>query len=252
MKLSDQQTNDIIQFIEDNYSGYFITLQLPPALKTPSKDITEEFFTYVLTKFEKHLQGGSEAWIKHPYSFMGFYENLFEQGTYHLHILGNFINPKTNKRVPIEEMNKAMEKANRHFMRRYKQIYGLDCDIQLAISKKAVSIYCTKELIFKGFVDSDRILISDLLFKPQTTKYKAPKKRQTKARLAQKTIKHSYERIAYKNKLSSKYPVQMLKHSKYRTFNTIKKYKPSAQELEQKALISNYNKIKIKAMRTDQ
>ena len=252
MKLTDQQTDDIIHFIEDNYSGYFITIQLPPALKSLNKDIIEEYIKYVLTKFEKHLQGGSEDWIKHPYHFIGFYENLFEQGTYHIHILGSFINPKTNERLPIEKIQIAMEKASKHLKAHYKQKYGLDYDIQLVRDVYAASKYCIKELIFKGFVDSDRILISDLLFKPRTIKYKAPKKRQTKARLKQKTIKHSYERIAYKNQLSSEYPVQMLKHSKYRSFIKIKKHKPSAQELEQKALISNYNKIRIKAMQPDQ
>jgi hypothetical protein len=247
MKLSKQEQNKIINFITDNYSGYFITLQLPPALKTRSKDITEQYFKYILSKFEKHLQGGSEAWIKHPYSFMGFYENLFEQGTYHLHILGSFINPKTNKRVPIEEMNKAIEKANRHFMRRYKQIYGLDYDIQLARNMKKTSKYCIKELIFKGFVDSDRILISDLLF-IHNTKYKNPKKRQTKARLKHKTTNQDYARLNIKYKISIKYSVQMVKDSKYNAWTKTRKRKPSEQELQQKAMNSIYNKNRINTM----
>lgn len=252
MRLTDQEKNQIIQFIIDNCSGYFITIQLPPALKSRDKKITEEYFTYVLTKFEKHLQSGSNRWIKEPYRFMGFYENRFEQGAYHLHILGNFINPKTNERITLEKMNNAMEKASNHLMNRYNQKYGLDYDIQLIGNIYKTSEYCIKELIFKGFVDSDRILISDLLFKPQSPKYKDPKKRQTKARLKQKTINHSYDRIAFKSKLSTKYPVQMIKHSKYRTFIKISKQKPSAQELEQKAFISNYNQTKIKAMRPEQ
>ena len=246
MKLNDQQKDEIIQFIEDNYSGYFITIQLPPALKSLSLDITEKYLTYVLRKFEKHSQAGNEDWIKHPYRFIGFYENLFGQGTYHIHILGSFINPKTNERLPTEKIRNAMEKANKHLMKRYKLLNGLDDDIQLVKNMYKASDYCIKELIFQGFVDSDRILISDLLFKPRTKKYKDPKKRQTKARLKQKAIKHSYERIAYKNKLSSKYPTQMLKHSKHRAFIKIRKHKPSEKELEQKALISSQNTMRIK------
>ena len=246
MKLNKQQKDEIIQFIADNYSGYFITIQLPPAFKSLSLDITEKYLAYVLRKFEKHSQYGNEEWIKHHCRFMGFYENLFGQGTYHVHILGSFIDSKTKERIPLEKMYNAMEKANKHFTDRYGSKYGLDYDIQLVRNMYKVSDYCIKELIFKGFVDSDRILISDLLFQPRTTKYKDPKKRQTKARLKQKAIKHSYERIAYKNKLSSKYPTQMLKHSKHRAFIKIRKHTPSEQELEQKALISSQNKIRIK------
>ena len=247
MKLNDQQKNEIIQFIADNYSGYFISIQLPLALRSQDKDLTEEYFKYILIKFEKHLQGGSENWIKHPYSFIGFYENLFEQGTYHLHILGNFINPLTNERIPLEKMYQAMKKANKHFVKHYKQMHDLEYDIQLARSMYNVSDYCIKELIFKGFVDSDRILISDLLFTRHTT-YNNPQKIQVRPK--HKIIKHSYERIAIKHTLSIKYPVQMVKNSKFRTFIKTQKHKPSEQELEQKALISSQNKIRIEEYST--
>ena len=52
MKLNKQQKNEIIQFIADNYSGYFISLQLPLILKTVNKDKAEEYFKDFLYKFE--------------------------------------------------------------------------------------------------------------------------------------------------------------------------------------------------------
>ena len=240
MKYKYENLKEIWQFVNNNFSGYFISLQLPLVLKTVNKDKAEEYFKNFLSKFEKHLQGGSENWIKHPCIFIGFYENKFEQGTYHLHILGSFINPKTNDRIKFEKMYRAAEKANNIFMKRYKQ--KIDYDIQTVKNMPRTSRYCTKELIFKGFVDSDRITTSEILF----DYHKKTKKRNTKARQKQKTINNSYERNSFKGTLSTKYSVQMIKHSKYRTFSKIKKHKPPAQELEQKALISNYNKIRIK------
>lgn len=203
---------EIRKFIENNYSGYFISIQLPLALKNQNLYITDKHFKYILAKFEKYLQGGSEDWIRHLYNFMGFYENKFEQGTFHLHILGSFINPLTNERIPLEEMYNAMEKANDKLKKRFDLRQGLEYDIELVNDMPKTSKYCTKELIYKGFVDSDRITTAEIMFNP----HKKSHKRQTPARLKQKRLNNDYSKattrfMIYK-KLSTKYPATLIKN----------------------------------------
>lgn len=237
---------EIRRFIENNHSGYFISLQLPIALKSKKLDLVDRYFKYVLSKFQKHLQGGSENWINHLYSFMGFYENRFGQATYHLHILGNFINPLTNERIPLEEMCKAMEKANNKLIKKYKLRQGLEYDIQLVNDMPKTSKYCTKELIYKGFVDSDRITTAEIMF----DHHRKTHKRLTKARLKQKHINKTYPKATTRSKihgkLSTKFAVTLIEKSKYPAWSQYKKHEPTEYELQQKAIISRYNRTKIK------
>lgn len=236
----------IYTFIKENYNGYFISIQLPIALRNRKRHIVEKYLKYVLSKFEKHLQGGSKAWIKHPYRFIGFYENHFEQTTWHIHLLGSFINPLTNERIPLEKMYDAMEKANNKFIRRYKTRYGLEYDIQLVNSIPRTFIYCTKELLFKGFLESDRIISSEILFEYHKKTHKRP----TKARLKQKHINNTCPKATTRStiheRLSYKYQVTSIEKSKYHAWSQYKKQKPTEIELQQKAIISRYNRIKIK------
>ena len=197
----DKEQKDILKFIEDNYTGYFISIQLPFALRNYDLSQTEHFFKYILSKFEKHLQGGSKAWIKHPYRFIGFYENKFDQGTWHIHILGSFTNPCTGAHIGLDEMDVALGKANKKLMKRYKLRQGIEYDIQIANSMPKVSKYCTKELMFKGFVDSDRITTSEILFDYHKKPHKRKKKR---------LINRTYTRTEIKQKLSQKYIVKNL------------------------------------------
>lgn len=242
---------EIRKFIEQNHSGYFISIQLPLALKSNRLDITDQHFKYILSKFEKHLQGGSTSWIKHLYNFIGFYENRFEQGTYHLHILGSFINPLTNARIPIEEMHRAMEKANNQLVNRYDLKHGLEYDIQIVNNMPKTSKYCTKELIYKGFVDSDRITTAAIMFDP----HKKPHKRLSKARQRQKQINNMYSakartRSAICETLSTKYPVMLIERSQYRAWSQYKTHAPTEYDLQQKAENSRRNKIRIQKYNT--
>lgn len=237
---------EIRKFVENNYSGYFISLQLPIPLKSENLDESDRYLKYFLGKFQKHVQYGNENWIKHILDFMGFYENRFGQGTFHLHILGSFINPLTNERIPLEEMCKAMEKANEKLKKRYNVRQGIEYDIQPANNMPKTSNYCTKELIYKGFVDSDRITTAKIMFDPR----KKPHKRLTQARLKQKHINNTYPKATTRStiyeRLSSKYQVTVIERSKYHAWSQYKKQEPTEIELQQKAIISRYNRIKIK------
>lgn len=194
---------EILKFIEENYTGYFISIQLPFALKTYDLSQTEQYFKYILSKFEKHLQGGSNAWIKHPHRFIGFYENGFGQKTWHIHILGSFINPCCDARIGLDEMYAALGKANDKLMKRYNLRQGMEYDIQIANNISKISKYCTKELLYRGFIDSDRITTSEILF----DYHKKPPKRKTPARKRQIRINRSCDKQNIKQILSSKYCV---------------------------------------------
>lgn len=199
--------DDIYNQIPHDTPLFFITINLPYSLKTYDLCRFTTLMRYLLSKFEKHLQGGATSWINHPYMFYAFYENNKGKEPWHIHILAPFINPITNTQLSLNFVERCFERANNIFKRHTKRNRGVDYDIQLVpySNTRNTINYCTKELYFDGTLHTERI------YTPETLFYKHKTKKRARTRLP-KPIRKMRAPEDLIQILSIKYTIQREKH----------------------------------------
>ena len=145
-----------------------ITIQLHWAQKTRSIKEFETHIWFYMKSLEKALLG--RRWNKHPYPFMLFYENGKDRAEYgghiyanpeeqqkkkntkkpwHAHVLFNATNPLIGQKLTQEQLEEAIEQANRAYRSYFHRIKSPNIHITMLETPESVqrtASYCTKEL----------------------------------------------------------------------------------------------------------
>ena len=132
----------------------FMTIQLPDNLKTEKVHQSKEYLRRVMSYFERQLLG--REWINYQLPFVCFMEQGVS-GSWHYHVLFN-----QGKFRPWH-LWLALDNTLKRFG---WPGYCMHLDIMNADKKKVIS-YCFKQVKVNihGHFDSDRLILSDELFK---------------------------------------------------------------------------------------
>lgn len=153
--------------------SHFLTIHVPLCQKTTNINTALKQISFILRRFEKHLISRNR-WYNKFSDFIMVIESG-QSGTYHYHILGNFINPQTNNTFSEQDIQNALFSTNSLFKQKFQTDADLDYvlkPIQTQQYLLNLAKYITKQLTKYNF--SDRFWPAVLLFDSDKCKSFAP------------------------------------------------------------------------------